>query len=243
MIASAARIRRRCIMAFSKSPPLAHGPNADQPGNGMAGVRVDARRFARQRARPRSFESSPSQLPLACDRRGLKRIAQDPQPEVHLVEPLANPPHARDHCRRRHHRSAVWRGTPCAVADGRRPPGGSTGAVLRGTESLLTHRWRRQSAANSSRKWSSESQVFGVPTGKWALSPGGRPIYAIVITLIFRTQVLPRRLNFPSIKERGGSTRSKFVQNVRLFSQLRFKTHNIGSLATTINRGYCGRDT
>jgi len=113
----------------------------------------------------------------------------------------------------------------------------------RWSEFAWTHRWRRQSAANSSRKWSSESQVFGVPTGKWAFSPGDRPIYAIVITLIFRMQVLPRRLIFPSIKERGGSTRSKFVQNVRLFSQLRFKTHNIGSLATTINRGYCGRDT
>ena len=28
-----------------------------------------------------------------------------------------------------------------------------------------------------------------------------------------------------------------------LSDRLRFKTHNIGSLATTINRGYCGRDT
>jgi hypothetical protein len=36
--------------------------------------------------------------------------------------------------------------------------------------------------------------------------------------------VYKRELIFPSIKERGGSTRSKFVQNVRLFSQLRFKT-------------------
>jgi hypothetical protein len=98
-------------------------------------------------------------------------------------------------------------------------------------------RWRRQSAANSSRKWSSESQVFGVPTGKWAFSPGDRPIYAIVITLIFRMQVLPRRLIFPSIKERGGSTRSKFVQNVRLFSQLRFKTHNIGSFGHDYQSG------
>jgi hypothetical protein len=44
-------------------------------------------------------------------------------------------------------------------------------------------------------------------------------------------------------KERGGSTRSKFVQYGRLFSQLRFKAHNIGALATTINRGYCGRHT
>ena len=43
-------------------------------------------------------------------------------------------------------------------------------------------------------------------------------------------QILPRRLIFPSIKKRGGSTKSKFVQNVRLFSQLRFKAHNIGSL-------------
>src|SRR5262249_28090599 len=115
--------------------------------------------------------------------------------------------------------------------------------VVKSSGSYRTLRWRRQAAAYSCRKWSSDSQVFGVPTGKWARPPGGRPIYAIVITLIFRTQVLPRRLNFPSIKERGGSTRSKFVQNVRLFSQLRFKTHNIGSLATTINRGYCGRDT
>src|SRR5215471_18526396 len=48
---------------------------------------------------------------LACDRHRLKRIPQDPRREVHLVEPLADPPHARGHCRRRHHRSAVWRGT------------------------------------------------------------------------------------------------------------------------------------
>ena len=50
-------------------------------------------------------------------------------------------------------------------------------------------------------------------------------------------QVLPRRLIFPSIKERGGSTRSKFVQNVRLFSQLRFKTHNIGSFGHDYQSG------
>src|SRR6516164_867786 len=107
----------------------------------------------------------------------------------------------------------------------------------RGTDGSQTLCWRRQSAANSSRKWSSESQVFGVPTGKWAFYPGDRPIYAIVITLIFRMQVLPRRLIFPSIKERGGSTRSKFVQNFRLFSQLRFKTHNIGSFGHDYQSG------
>ena len=32
---------------------------------------------------------------LACDRHRLKRIPQDPRREVHLVEPLADPPHAR----------------------------------------------------------------------------------------------------------------------------------------------------
>ena len=112
-----------------------------------------------------------------------------------------------------------------------------TGLRRLGTDGSQTPRRRRQSAANSSRKWSSESQVFGVPTGKWAFSPGDRPIYAIVITLIFRMQVLPRRLIFPSIKERGGSTRSKFVQNVRLFSQLRFKTHNIGSFGHVYQSG------
>jgi len=47
---------------------------------------------------------------------------------------------------------------------------------------------------------------------------------------LFRMRVLPRRLIFPSIKKGGGSTRSKFVQTVRLFSQLRFKAHDIGGL-------------
>src|SRR5262249_40485017 len=48
---------------------------------------------------------------LACDRHRFKRIPQDPRREGHLVEPLADPPHAGGYCRRRHHRSAVWRGT------------------------------------------------------------------------------------------------------------------------------------
>jgi hypothetical protein len=37
--------------------------------------------------------------------------------------------------------------------------------------SFLTLRWGRQSAANLSRKWSSESRGFGGPTAKWTLSP------------------------------------------------------------------------
>src|SRR5262249_1234027 len=39
---------------------------------------------------------------LACDRHRLKRTPHDPRREVHLVEPLADPPHARGHCRRQH---------------------------------------------------------------------------------------------------------------------------------------------
>src|SRR5262249_1273952 len=82
-----------------------------------------------------------------------------------LVEPLADPPHARDHCRRRHHRSAAWRGTPCPVADGRRPLGGSTGAVLRGTESLLTHRWRGEAAANPALNRGSDEFLESIKRG------------------------------------------------------------------------------
>ena len=105
-----------------------------------------------------------------------------------------------------------------------------------GTDGLWTLPWRRQSAANPSRKWSSESRVFGGSDGK-----------------IWRRGTTCNRLDRPTAwgkgpfcrlsKERGGSTRSKFVQYGRLFSQLRFKAHNIGALATTINRGYCGRHT
>ena len=32
------------------------------------------------------------------------------------------------------------------------------------------------------------------------------------------------------VKEKGGPTRSKFVQTVRLFSQLQFKAHDVGGL-------------
>jgi hypothetical protein len=39
--------------------------------------------------------------------------------------------------------------------------------------SPLTRRWRRQSAANPSRKWSSESRVFGGPTANGAFPQAG----------------------------------------------------------------------
>src|SRR5215813_7920684 len=48
---------------------------------------------------------------------------------------------------------------PCPVADGCRRPGGSTGAVLRGTESLLTHRWREM-----------DSNLYGAFPVKWCFS-------------------------------------------------------------------------
>ena len=93
-----------------------------------------------------------------------------------------------------------------------------------------THRWRRQSAANPSRKWSSESRVFGGSDGK-----------------IWRRGTTCNRLDRPTAwgkgpfcrlsKERGGSTRSKFVQYGRLFSQLRFKAHNIGGLGHDYQSG------
>src|SRR5215813_12618413 len=43
------------------------------------------------------------------------------------------------------------------VPDGRRPPGGSTGPVLRGTESLLTLRWRETDSNHRSREGSDRS--------------------------------------------------------------------------------------
>ena len=55
--------------------------------------------------------------------------------------------------------------------------------------------------------------------------------------ITFPVSRVPRRLILPSIKERGGSTRSKFVQNGRLFSQLRFKAHNIGGLGHDLSIG------
>ena len=48
---------------------------------------------------------------------------------------------------------------------------GKRGTTRFGTESLSTLCWRGESRANSSRKSSSQSQVFAMPTGKWTPFP------------------------------------------------------------------------
>jgi hypothetical protein len=109
--------------------------------------------------------------------------------------------------------------------------------------SSVTLRWRRQSAANSSRKWSLESwgsdgKMDPFPKRSTYLSDCYYSYFSNAgIAVAADFPVYQRKLIFPSIKERGGSTRSKFVQNGRLFSQLRFKAHNIGGLGHDYQSG------
>ena len=51
-----------------------------------------------------------------------------------------------------------------------------------------------------------------------------------------RAGLVPRAADFPVYQERGGTTRSNSLKNVRFFSQLRFKARDIGGLRRSRNR-------
>ena len=79
--------------------------------------------------------------------------------------------------------------------------------------SQWTRRWRRQSAANSSRKWSSESQVFGTPTGSWTLFPRRSAYLSDCYYEYFSNPGIAMMAALPVYKKRGGSTRSNLFKS------------------------------
>ena len=101
----------------------------------------------------------------------------------------------------------------------------------RNTEVRLTHRWRGQSAANSSRKWSSQSQVFWDADGKMDPFPQAVGLSKRLVLFIFCECAFgPRRLIFPPIKESAARLGPNLFKTSGFLANYGSKAYDIGGL-------------
>ena len=101
----------------------------------------------------------------------------------------------------------------------------------RGTDGLSTPRWRGQSAANSSRKWSSQSQVFWDADGKMDPFPQAVGLSKrLVLFIFFECAFGPRRLIFPPIKESAARLGPNLFKTSGFLANYGSKAHDIGGL-------------
>jgi len=95
----------------------------------------------------------------------------------------------------------------------------------------MTLRWRGQSAANSSRKWSSQSQVFWDADGKMDPFPQAVGLSKRLVLFIFCECAFgPRRLIFPPIKESASRLGPNSFKTSGFLANYGSKAHDIGDL-------------